>query len=352
MPNPALLAKAAALLLKNEDARKGVGWAVVAVLSPVILVIALVCALAAGTASHNVSAVQLCFNEEAIPASFPAEYRGYIEEMRRSFTLLDGAITDINSETEEEESLDDIRIKAIFYALYFGEDAPSRRAHRQFVDCFVTYEERTRTVENEEGEEGETSEETYTVAVPIQDMEQVCQRISQTMGVEITEEQKSNANSIYILIRYGWSNGGAGWDGVLEGPVLSVDGFCSPLGANWRQMVSSNFGPRYCRYHGQELHSGLDMASPAGTPIRAALGGVVIRSEYNRSYGNYTMIDHGNGLTTAYAHQSQRLVSIGDRIETGQVIGLVGSTGNSTGPHLHLEVRVNGQLQDPKYYLP
>ena len=64
------------------------------------------------------------------------------------------------------------------------------------------------------------------------------------------------------------------------------------------------------------------------------------------------MIDHGNGLTTAYAHQALRMVAVGDKVEAGDIIGLVGSTGNSTGPHLHLEVRVNGELQNPRYYLP
>jgi murein DD-endopeptidase MepM/ murein hydrolase activator NlpD len=94
------------------------------------------------------------------------------------------------------------------------------------------------------------------------------------------------------------------------------------------------------------------MSAVTGTPIRAALSGTVIKSYYNSSYGNYTVIDHGNGMTTGYAHQSQRLVRVGDTVEAGQVIGLVGSTGNSTGPHLHFEVRVNEELQDPKNYLP
>ncbi len=94
------------------------------------------------------------------------------------------------------------------------------------------------------------------------------------------------------------------------------------------------------------------MAAPAGTPIRAALGGTVVKSTFHSSYGNYTVIDHGGGLTTGYAHQSQRLVSVGDTVEAGEVIGLVGSTGNSTGAHLHLEVRLNGTLQNPRNYLP
>lgn len=87
--------------------------------------------------------------------------------MRRSFTLLDDAIAAVNDMVEGDSSLDGIRVKAVFYAIFFGEDTPSRRAHRQFVDCFVTYEERTRTVTDEDGTE---TEESYTVAIPVADI--------------------------------------------------------------------------------------------------------------------------------------------------------------------------------------
>ena len=82
----------------------------------------------------------------------------------------------------------------------------------------------------------------------------------------------------------------------------------------------------------------------------AADGGTVIKSRYNSSYGNYVAIDHGNGMVTLYAHMSQRLVSVGQTVSAGQVIGKVGSTGNSTGPHLHFEVMVNGSYQNPMSY--
>lgn len=356
MADPILLARAAAAILTDERTRKAAGWTIVAILSPLIVLIAFLCALGSGAATHNVSAAELCFHGGTIPADTPEEYQVYIEDMRSSFTLLDSFIATINNQIEEDGSLDEIRVKAIFYALYFGEDSPSRRAHRQFTDCFVTYEERTRTVttEDEDGNEVET-EETYTVAVPITDIATVYQNIQTALCMAATDEQRANADSIDSLIRYGWAGAGStggGWSGELGEPAMSVDGFCSPLGAGWRSMITSNFGYRTCPYHGRELHSGLDMGAPSGTPIRAALAGTVTKSYYSNSYGNYTIIDHGNGLTTAYAHQSKRLVAVGDTVEAGEVIGLVGSTGNSTGPHLHFEVRVNDNLQDPKNYLP
>lgn len=353
MANPVLIAKGAAIVLTDEKLRKAAGWILVAILSPLILLIAFLCSLGSGASGHNASAVEVCFNGAAIPVSAPAEYRTCLENMRSGLALVDTAVSTINAQTEEGKSLDAVRVKAIFYVLYFG--AESYGDAQTFADCFVTYEERTRMVPVEGSGPPAQTEEKYTVAVPITDMEAVWQNIASAMGVTPTAEQRANADSIYSLVKYGWAGSGTGgvWSGGDIGePVLSVDGFCSPLGSGWQSRVTSEFGWRNCPYHGRELHSGLDMAAPTGTPIRAALSGTVTKSCRTNSYGNYTVIDHGNGMTTAYAHQSERLVKVGDTVSVGQVIGLVGSTGNSTGPHLHLEVRVNGSLVNPRSYLP
>ena len=125
------------------------------------------------------------------------------------------------------------------------------------------------------------------------------------------------------------------------------------MGANWRNIVSSEFGYRKDPFTGQTKgHSGMDLAVPTGTSVRAALPGTVTISQYSSSYGYYVMIDHGGGLATLYAHNSKLLVSVGQTVNAGDVVSLSGSTGRSTGPHLHFEVRVNGERTDPRPYLP
>ena len=114
----------------------------------------------------------------------------------------------------------------------------------------------------------------------------------------------------------------------------------------------SGFGFRTDPFTGQAaLHTGLDFPADVGTPVMAAAGGVVQLSEYQPQYGNVVELDHGRGLVTRYAHNSKVLVKTGDIVKRSQVIAEVGSTGRSTGPHLHFEVRVEGVAQDPAKFL-
>jgi len=110
--------------------------------------------------------------------------------------------------------------------------------------------------------------------------------------------------------------------------------------------VVSGFGPRWGSFH-----EGIDIAVPTGTPIRAAASGSVSIAGSVGGYGNYTCIDHGGGLSTCYAHQERILVSVGQEVAQAQVIGVSDCTGHCLGPHVHFEVRVNGQAVDPLGYL-
>jgi murein DD-endopeptidase MepM/ murein hydrolase activator NlpD len=115
---------------------------------------------------------------------------------------------------------------------------------------------------------------------------------------------------------------------------------------------ASGFGWRTDPFTGHNaFHEGIDFPSPVGTPIVAAAGGVVITSEYHHEYGNMLEIDHGNDIVTRYAHTSKILVNVGDIVRRGQHVADIGSTGRSTGAHLHFEVLVRGMQQDPHKFL-
>jgi murein DD-endopeptidase MepM/ murein hydrolase activator NlpD len=133
----------------------------------------------------------------------------------------------------------------------------------------------------------------------------------------------------------------------------AVSGFLMPTGG-WQ---SSPFGMRFDPFFGVwQLHSGVDIAAPGGTPIHAVADGTVIRAGWNGGYGNFTCLSHGTyhgqGLSTCYAHQSEILVWEGQSVRRGEAIGRVGTTGASTGDHLHFEVRLDGNPTDPVPFLP
>jgi murein DD-endopeptidase MepM/ murein hydrolase activator NlpD len=153
---------------------------------------------------------------------------------------------------------------------------------------------------------------------------QALERVSAALGAQIQAAQASP--SAYSPSSSTPSSSGFIWP--VSGPVVS------PFGMRWGRM-----------------HTGIDIAVGYGTPIHAAASGRVIYAGWMDGYGNLVFIDHGNGLSTGYAHQSQIAVSNGQTVSQGDVIGYVGCTGHCFGPHLHFEVRVNGSPVDPLGYL-
>lgn len=116
--------------------------------------------------------------------------------------------------------------------------------------------------------------------------------------------------------------------------------------------LASGFGVRVSPFTDTKVfHHGMDIDAPKGSPIRAAGGGKVVRCGFESRYGNLVVIDHGNGYRTIYAHLSERMVELGDTVRRGDLIGKVGDTGRTTGPHLHYEVHVNGLPVNPVRFL-
>ena len=143
------------------------------------------------------------------------------------------------------------------------------------------------------------------------------------------------------------ASGGAGDPGVLYWPV---SGFVLTQGFG---CTSLEFEPVAPECPGGHFHAGLDLAAPAGAPVSAAAAGLVVLVERDTTgYGTHVVLDHGSGVTTLYGHLLDTALRTGDLVFEGDPIGRVGSTGNSTGPHLHFEVRVEGHPVDPESHLP
>lgn len=199
MADPAtitLVIKAAAAVATDKNTRKIIGGVVIAVLSPFILAIAVIMGIFGGGSSHNSAAVQFAYNGGDIPADAPAEYREYMDSLRNSFAGLEVAISEINS-ISEDGSLDSARVKAIFYSLYFGRENLTfdDGFYRRFADCFVRYEERTRT-------DGEVTE-TYTVAIPLVSLSEIYTNLEVMLGRAITPDEGANAQNVYNNMLYG-----------------------------------------------------------------------------------------------------------------------------------------------------
>ncbi|HSA80697.1 MAG TPA: M23 family metallopeptidase [Geminicoccaceae bacterium] len=125
-------------------------------------------------------------------------------------------------------------------------------------------------------------------------------------------------------------------------------GFERPASPASGYRISSDFGWRHDPFDGQARHhDGVDLIAPPGTPLKSALAGTVVFAGWAGRYGDAVEIDHGGEMHTRYAHLSRVLVEVGERVRPGQTIGLVGDTGRSTGPHLHFEIHIGGQPQDP-----
>lgn len=124
-----------------------------------------------------------------------------------------------------------------------------------------------------------------------------------------------------------------------------------PLPQKKFKRISSHFGMRYHPILKKRIfHSGLDLTAKTGTPIYASANGVVVKSTYSKSHGNYVTIKHGKKYKTLYGHMSKRAVKINQKVKQGDLIGYVGSTGRSTGPHLHYEILKNNKQIDPYSY--
>lgn len=164
------------------------------------------------------------------------------------------------------------------------------------------------------------------------------ENVARLKAIAAAEDQESAR--IASMLRSGSSKGSGRYAGTMTWPCPG------------HEHVSSQFGMRYHPIlHYKRMHAGIDISAPSGARLVAAGSGQIVSAGWRGGYGNCVMIDHGDGLVSVYAHMSRISVKKGQRLGTGQSIGAVGSTGLSTGPHLHFEIRVNGNPVNPLNYI-
>jgi len=180
------------------------------------------------------------------------------------------------------------------------------------------------------------------LATARRDKQDALATVEQTKEQYLAEVDGLRAQSIALAARIQAAQAAAAPITAPVGGPPSASGFIWPL----QGTLTSPFGPRWGR-----IHEGLDIAAPTGTPLVAAAAGRVIVSGWSGGYGYLVVIDHGNGVATAYAHNSALVAGVGQDVAQGQLIAYVGNTGNSFGSHVHFEVRINGTAVDPLGYL-
>ena len=224
----------------------------------------------------------------------------------------------------------------------------------QVADAKKSLENNRQAKENRKNELAQLGENKQALVTELTAQEKEIQKNIQSMeqasneiGAQIQAIQAQQAAAAAAAAAANQGSGGAGYNGayvpangVLTFPVPSYYGVTSEYG--WRGDPFSG---------GQSFHMGIDLGAGMGAPVLAAGDGRIILQEYHWSYGNYVVIDHGNGLSTVYAHMSAFTKPFGSVVKAGEQIGAIGTTGASTGPHLHFEVRVNGQHTQPRGYL-
>ncbi|WP_339133919.1 MAG: peptidoglycan DD-metalloendopeptidase family protein [Candidatus Electrothrix sp. GW3-4] len=202
-------------------------------------------------------------------------------------------------------------------------------------------------LEQEKQEKQELLEKT---AVRLDERSRMIESVMSRIGVDVKVGKKSTANSggPFIAIDEKYSESLLNRSDKYIKTIRKM-----PLGYPMRGRITSGFGRRSDPINSRPaFHAGIDLKGRIGQNIKATADGIVTHSSYDKNgFGNFVILRHGNGYETVFGHMSKRLVKKGERIQRGQVVGLMGNTGRSTGPHLHYEVRYKGEPINPKKYL-
>lgn len=275
----------------------------------------------------------------------------WVENIKSTVINSEGQDTEINGTTSETESMESVEYEVVFTG--------SKIQKNWYVALHAV------TVENNLAGATEDSIRNFATNCMTYTIEQAEENTEGNDTVETLDDTTARKQILNIrfltpyeiMDKCNYSDSDNNWARLiyktLEGGVNSSVGQLGSLfsDASWRNNITSNYGYRTDPYVG--FHHGLDIGMPMGTEICAVRDGTVVSVVYSTTgYGYHVVLEHENGVETLYAHCSEILVTNGQTVSKGTVIAKVGSTGNSTGPHCHFEVRINGEQVDPSPYLP
>lgn len=360
-----LLVKAALLLLGDEKTRNKMKTIVGIVLSPLLVVVLFLGGFGSASSDHNHAVVRTVFNLTPISDSVPTELKTQLELLQDYFVILNQEILETEASITEG-ILNKTTVRSLFFSTYFNQENLSltQETIHKFVDCFVVRAE-IQSGEEEAGGDNEEESEPVIEVVVIQDMNQVYENLRSRLGITLDDETLDFARQTAQIVDYGATASNEGEGNSLT--VLLQDyieasrqtkyvggSLNGPFDFDWRSVVTSEYGPRdpITLPDGpvtSNFHSGIDFGAGLGTPIQALNSGTVIMvRNFEAGLGYFLVVDHGGGVMSVYGHCSRILVSEGDKVKQGQVIAEVGSTGYSTGNHLHLEIWENGITINPR----
>ena len=243
-----------------------------------------------------------------------------------------------NIVTNDEEIYSKVTEQGIPYYRYYAilED----QEEKYYVSSFEEAENVINTLKDKNSENIDNISILEKYETGIKDLVSVDEVVSKLYvekktEVKVAQAGSSKASSGYVNTKTTISSGTSSLGISLIRPISGT--------------ITSRFGARSSIR--SSAHTGLDISATTGTPIKVVADGTITFAKYNGSYGNLVKVDHGNGVETWYAHTSKMYVKVGQEVKAGDVIAAVGSTGNSTGPHLHLEIRINGKHVNPQLYL-
>ena len=354
-----------AQLCLSKQGRKLLATTLLIILSPIILAFILVLSLAEGTQQHNNHMIDASFNDAPIGTNTPVEFVKFIENYQYAFEKIDNEVDLVKSEVNG--FIDNNFIKAILYVSYIDQNSNNAIRnidYKKFVEAFIR-EEVTEVIAPDTPEDSEI--EYITTKFVIIDRLTCLSNVVAITGIPIDSSKDDIIIEIYSRVNFGMDGDFDEYrpiiqmlqQAMIDSALTPFIGgvFTSPFADGFEDDVTSEFGKRtpVTLPDGTvitQTHTGLDIGKPASTQILAvASGKVVLVCNMEIGFGLHTVIDHGGNVFSIYAHTSRLLVTEGQEVNQGDVIAEVGSTGYSTGNHLHLEVLEDGKSVNPRNYL-